>query len=104
MTIPRAEAIVIRPARAEDAESIARVRVDSWRETYRGMIPQSYLDAMKLDESRLLWEQVLAAGSDAVSVFVAEHDARIIGFASGNMRALPKHRFDAELSAVYVRR
>ena len=51
--------IVIRPARAGDAEAIARVRVDSWRETYRGMIPQSYLDAMKLEQSRALWEKVL---------------------------------------------
>jgi GNAT superfamily N-acetyltransferase len=96
--------IVIRPARAGDAEAIARVRVDSWRETYHGMIPQGYLDAMKLEESRALWEKVLTAGSTAVSVFVAECGAEIVGFGSGNMLAEPKHGFDAELSAVYVRR
>ncbi|HWZ73169.1 MAG TPA: GNAT family N-acetyltransferase [Casimicrobiaceae bacterium] len=101
---PEISSIVIRPARAEDAEAIARVRVDSWRETYRGMIPQAYLDAMKLEESRALWEKVLTAGSNAVSVFVAEHGADIVGFGSGNMLAEPKHGFDAELSAVYVRR
>jgi ribosomal protein S18 acetylase RimI-like enzyme len=97
-------AIVIRPARADDAEAIARVRVDSWRETYRGMIPQAYLDAMKLEESRALWEKVLTAGSKAVSVLVAESGAQIVGFGSGNMLAELKHGFDAELSAVYVRR
>jgi GNAT superfamily N-acetyltransferase len=96
--------IVIRPARAGDAEAIARVRVDSWRETYRGMIPQAYLDAMKLEQSRALWEKVLTAGSTAVSVFVAECGAEIVGFGSGNMLAELKHGFDAELSAVYVRR
>jgi ribosomal protein S18 acetylase RimI-like enzyme len=96
--------IVIRPARAGDAEAIARVRVDSWRETYRGMIPQAYIDAMKLEQSRALWEKVLTAGSTAVSVFVAECGAEIVGFGSGNMLAEPKHGFDAELSAVYVRR
>ena len=96
--------IVIRPARGGDAEAIARVRVDSWRETYRGMIPQAYLDAMKLEQSRALWEKVLTAGSTAVSVFVAERGAEIVGFGSGNMLAEPKHGFDAELSAVYVRR
>jgi ribosomal protein S18 acetylase RimI-like enzyme len=99
-----ASAIVIRPAHADDAGAIARVRVDSWRETYRGMIPQAYLDAMKLEESRTLWEKVLTAGSDAVSVLVAESGAEIVGFGSGNMLAEPKHGFDAELSAVYVRR
>jgi ribosomal protein S18 acetylase RimI-like enzyme len=96
--------IVIRPARAGDTEAIARVRVDSWRETYRGMIPQAYLDAMKLEQSRALWEKVLTAGSTAVSVFVAERGSEIVGFGSGNMLAEPKHGFDAELSAVYVRR
>src|SRR6185295_9035457 len=65
---------------------------------------QSYLDAMKLDESRLLWEKVLAAGSEAVSIFVAERDAHVVGFASANMLLQPKHGFDAELSAVDVRR
>ena len=94
--------IVARPA--GDAEAIARVRVDSWRETYRGMIPQAYLDAMKLEQSRALWEKVLTAGSTAVSVFVAERGAEIVGFGSGNMLVEPKHGFDAELSAVYVRR
>jgi ribosomal protein S18 acetylase RimI-like enzyme len=97
-------AIVIRSARADDAEAIARVRVDSWRETYRGMIPQAYLDAMKLEESRALWEKVLTAGSKTVSVFVAEHGTEIVGFGSGNMLAELRHGFDAELSAVYVRR
>jgi hypothetical protein len=50
--------IVIGPARTGDAEAIARVRVYSWRETYRGMIPQAYLDAMKLEQSRALWEAI----------------------------------------------
>jgi GNAT superfamily N-acetyltransferase len=96
--------IVIRPALAEDAEAIARVRVDSWRETYRGMIPQAYLDAMQLETSRAMWEKVLAAGSPAVGVFVAERGTEIIGFSSGNRLAQPKHGFDSELSAIYIRR
>ena len=75
--------IVIRPARGGDAEAIARVRVDSWRETYRGMIPQAYLDAMKLEQSRALWEKVLTARSTAVSVFVAERGAEIVGVSVG---------------------
>jgi GNAT superfamily N-acetyltransferase len=96
--------IVIRAARASDAEAIARVRVESWRETYRGLIPQAYLDAMQLEASRAMWEKVLAAGSHAISVFVAERGAEVIGFGSGNMLAEPKHGFDAELSAIYIRR
>ena len=36
--------------------------------------------------------------------FVAEHGTEIVGFGSGNMLAELRHGFDAELSAVYVRR
>ncbi len=96
--------IVIRPARADDAEAIARVRIESWRETYHGLIPQTYLDAMQLDASRAIWQKVLAADSSAVSVFVAQHGAQVVGFGSGNMLAQPKHGFDSELSAIYIRR
>jgi len=96
--------IVLRPAHAGDAQAIARVRVDSWRETYRGMIPQAYLDAMQLETSRAMWEKVLTAGSSAVGVFVAELGAEIVGFSSGNRLAAPKHGFDSELSAIYIRR
>ncbi|MDQ6917345.1 MAG: GNAT family N-acetyltransferase [Pseudomonadota bacterium] len=96
--------IGIRPARCDDAEAIARVRVDSWRETYRGLIPQSYLDAMQIDASRALWDKVLTAKSETVSVLVAEHGTDVVGFGSGNLLAQPKHGFDAELSAIYIRR
>ncbi len=39
-------AIDIRRATAQDAAAIARVRIDAWRVTYRGMIPDAYLDGM----------------------------------------------------------
>src|SRR5438270_13538350 len=83
--------ILIRPAGAGDAEAIARVRVDSWRATYRGMIPQAYLDAMKLEHSRALGEKVPTAGSTAVSVFAAERGAGTVGLRSGHLRVHPKH-------------
>jgi len=96
--------IAVRRATPEDARAIAAVRIDSWRATYRGLIPDAYLDAMQLDESIALWNRVLSAATNTASVFVAEHEGDVIAFAAGNM--LPERRFelDAELSAVYVRR
>ena len=37
-------------------------------------------------------------------MFVAEHGADIVGFSCGNRLPEPKHGFDAELTAVYLRR
>ena len=96
-------AITVRRAAASDAPAIARVRVESWRTTYRGMIPDAYLDSMQVDASTAIWERVLGAATPVVSVFVVAHDATVVGFAAGNRLAEPKHDLDAELTAVYLR-
>ena len=95
-------ATVIRPAAVADARAIAQVRVDSWRATYRGMIPDAYLDGMSVDASETLWLRVLSAPNRVAAVFVAEDATGITGFASGHRLPEPKHGFDAELSAVYL--
>jgi hypothetical protein len=51
----------IRLAAPADAAGIGDVRVNAWRATYRGMIPDAYLDAMKVEDSAALWSKVLAA-------------------------------------------
>ena len=96
--------VAIRAARVDDAQPIARVRIDCWRTTYRGLIPDAYLDAMEIDASAALWTRVLSAATDRASVFVADDDGEIVGFAAGNPLEEPRHGLDAELSAAYVRR
>jgi GNAT superfamily N-acetyltransferase len=93
----------IRPAAPADAAAIAQVRVDAWRSTYRGMIPDAYLAAMKIEESTALWDKVLTAAPNTTNTFVAEIDGTVVGFASGMMLAEPKHGLDAELTAVYLK-
>jgi hypothetical protein len=44
----------IRPATPADATAIAEVRVNAWRTTYKGMIPDAYLAAMKIEDSAAL--------------------------------------------------
>jgi GNAT superfamily N-acetyltransferase len=96
--------ITVRRAAAGDAPAIARVRIDSWRTTYRGLIPDAYLDGMQVEASTALWDRVLMAGPNTTSVFVAEHRVEVVGFACGTLLKEPKHDLDAELAAVYLRR
>ena len=96
--------IAIRPATKADAAAIARVRVDCWRTTYRGLIPDAYLDAMDVEASTQLWDRVLSAPPNTTSVFVADDSGDVVGFASGNRLEEPRYALDAELSAAYVRR
>ena len=94
----------IRLAAPADAPAIADVRVTAWRTTYRGTIPDSYLDGMKIEDSVAIWEKVLSAAPNTTSTFVAEIDGRVVGFASGIMKPEAALGFDAELTGIYVLR
>ena len=96
--------VTIRSATPADAAAIAQVRIDAWRTTYKGMIPDTYLAAMKVEDSTALWTKILTAGPNSTSVFVAESATGVVGFAAGHMLSEPKHGLDAELSAVYLTR
>lgn len=101
--IPLKTGVVLRPATVKDAAGIAEVRVASWRATYRGMIPDAYLDSMEVSDSTELWARVLSAGqTKSVAVYVAESGEGIVGFASGNLLAEEKFGLNAELGAVYL--
>ena len=92
----------IRLAVPADAPAIADVRVTAWRTTYRGIIPDSYLDAMKVEDSATLWEKILTAAPNTTNTFVAEADGRVVGFASGMMKTEAPLGFDAELTGIYL--
>lgn len=75
-------AISIRNAGPDDAESIAAIHIASWRATYRGSIPDSYLDSLTIEQRLPMWKQVLVSASPLVRVWVAERDDEIVGFCS----------------------
>ncbi len=77
-------AVTIRPATPTDASVIAQVRVDAWRTTYRGLIPDGYLAAMRVEDSTALWTKVLTAAPNTTNTFVAEIDGAVVGFASAS--------------------
>ncbi len=73
--------IVIRPVRNTDAESLGRVHVQCWHETYDHLISEAALQ--KLSPKRLadLWSQWASLG-DEYRQAAALIDGEIIGFAS----------------------
>ncbi|MET3116290.1 ribosomal protein S18 acetylase RimI-like enzyme [Undibacterium sp. GrIS 1.8] len=96
--------ISLRRATVADAQAIAAVRIESWRATYRGIMPDEYLDEMKLDDSTAIWTRILNTSADELRcVFVAIADDEIIGFASGILLKEEKQGMNAELAAIYLR-
>ena len=95
--------MVVREARADDTEAIARVHVASWRTTYRGIVPDAYLDGLSVDRRAEMWRNAIADRQRTVGVFVAEDDAgEIVGFSSCGPSREEDRDYDGELFAVYL--
>jgi len=64
--------VIIRPARPGDENGIARVHVESWRSTYRGIMPDAVLDGLSQERRARHWKTVLESQDVREFVFVAE--------------------------------
>lgn len=63
-----------------DATGIAVVNLQSWRETYPGIMPDSILDHLKLESFVTHWEKVISAEGCLLVVRMGDE---VIGFAAG---------------------
>ena len=67
--------ITIRNATPEDAPAIAKVNIESWRSTYRGLIADSMLDEMKPEQYINKWNNRFATmEANENFCFVAENE------------------------------
>lgn len=99
----------IREARSEDADGIARVRVDTWRTQYSGIVPERSLTKLSYTDSAARWRAALTEIARRVSreecVYVAENEAgEVIGFAMGGPNRTKARDTDyaGELYAIYI--
>ena len=88
---------MVRPARPEDAEAIARVHVETWRTAYAHALTAETLAQMDVGERAEAWRQWLG-GQNAT--FVGEVDGEVRGFV--NVGASRDHPGLGELYAIYV--
>src|SRR5690606_1872462 len=88
--------VIVRKALPADASGIARVHVDSWRTTYRGIIPDSVLDNLSVEKRENHWKQDLRQGKNWT--FVAENtEGEIVGFACSGPERTQAYGYDGEL-------
>jgi GNAT superfamily N-acetyltransferase len=72
---------VIREPRASDADQLADLHVETWRQTYTHLLPTGFFTEEFSAGRRDVWRRRLAAPNDAWRLRVAELDGRLIGFA-----------------------
>lgn len=93
--------MIIRKANLNDVKGIAKVHVESWRTTYKGLMPQPYLDALSTEKREEIWVNNLS-NSD-YDVFVAENDqGEIIGFTSAGKRETTHETDTTDLTTLYL--
>lgn len=52
----------IREIKLEDVKQVAHVHVSSWKTTYPGIVPTSFLNSLQVDERATLWKAELTQG------------------------------------------
>ena len=90
---------LIRIAEMRDAAAIAHVHVQSWLTTYEGIVPKEYLASLNEAERVPLWQDWLTRD---ISVFVAEVEGEVVGFAGGGAIRELLHDYDSELYTLYL--
>ncbi len=93
-------ALSVRQARPSDAADLARIYIESWQDTYAGLISHSLLGAMSLKNHTLRWQATMRGPG---AVLVAE-DANYgaIGLASLGAARDGALGFDGEIYTLYV--
>jgi len=96
--------VTVRPAGPGDLTGMARVHVETWKTTYRGMVPDDRLDQLTV-ESDIAggFGSWLKQPPPGVGQFVAlsSRDG-IVGFAMGCPTREPSADFTGELGSIYV--
>ncbi len=90
----------IRPARPSDARAIAGLDIETWRETYPGMLPEHYLVGLSRRRREVAWREAIL--NDPGDVLVAvDGEGAVVGFGScGSNRGDPGYA--GEVFTLYV--
>jgi GNAT superfamily N-acetyltransferase len=94
--------VAIRKARPGDAEAVARIYVEAWRDTYPLVLPAKLLLGMTIEGQTARWRNAIAMAVRE-AVYVAEDDAkRVVGMTSLGRARDSGLGYDAEIYTLYV--
>ena len=103
--MPSGASHTLRPATVADAAAVAEVHVRSWQKAYRGMLLDSVLDGLSVDEWTHKRRMFLERASPGQRFWVLEQQGHIAGFSdSGPSRDedQPASESIAEIYAMYL--
>jgi L-amino acid N-acyltransferase YncA len=91
----------IRIAQLEDCAAIAHVHVESWRTTYRDIVPLK--DHPSYGDRISMWQRILSTPSKEKAALVAINEQeQIVGFVYGGKTRHSDLPYETELYAIYL--
>lgn len=92
--------MLIRKAEIGDVAGIAIVHVNSWQSTYKGIVPNDFLESLSYKSREKVW----ATGVRENHVYIAEDEnGKVVGFATGGKERTGNYEaYIGELYAIYL--
>ena len=95
--------VLIRSGVVEDAAEASRMHAETWRTSYRGLVPDALLDQLAPTRWEDGWRRGFESMDPTRAVRVAEIGGRIVGFVSaGRARSGGPPGYSGEVYALYV--
>ncbi len=104
-TFPYVEGLLdcaIVPAGPGDAAALAQVHVKSWRETYPGLLPQTYLNGMRAQAHARRFYRALMRSKPGEVTLIAEAADGPLGYVAGARISADGRPADAEVFTLYI--
>jgi GNAT superfamily N-acetyltransferase len=93
---------ILVPGSSRDADAVGALHAASWRASYRGIMPDTFLDKKAMANRRAAWRERLADASDRRWLLKAhDQDGELVGFACVELDAEPQ--WGALLDNLHVR-
>ncbi|MDR0269541.1 GNAT family N-acetyltransferase [Paenibacillus sp.] len=92
----------IREAEIMDIQGLAHVHLNSWLTTYRGIVPDNYLDNLKLESRIELWTRVLDPSNGSMTFVLESPSGEIAGFINGGASRKKGLDIEAEVYSLYL--
>lgn len=91
----------IRKATEQDAPGIAKVHVDSWRTTYKEILPSTFLTSLSYEKRTTLWENNIADKTNYIVVSETD-EGHITGFGTASKRDTNTIANSGDLTSIYL--
>ena len=93
--------VEIRPATADDVPVIAKVHVESWQQSFRGIAPESYLNSMSVDRRKEVFAERLS--NPSYRMLVADEPKHgVVGFIDFGTPDFENYGYNARVYSFYL--